>query len=48
MMVRFRTDATEIHADYKVTSKKLAMVHMPATGVSGLDLYATDTDGQWK
>ena len=46
MMVRFRTDATEIHADYKVTSSRLAMPHMPATGVSGLDLYATDTDGR--
>lgn len=48
MMVRFRTDATEIHADYKVRSKNLAMPHMPATGVSGLDLYATDTDGRSK
>jgi hypothetical protein len=48
MMVRFRSDATEIHADYKVTSSNLAMPHMPATGVSGLDLYATDTDGTSK
>ena len=48
MLVRFRTDATEIHADYSVTSSNLAMPHMPATGVSGLDLYATDTDGSWK
>lgn len=48
MMVRFRTDATEIFADYKVTSPNLAMPHMPATGVSGLDLYAKDTDGRWK
>ncbi len=48
MMVRFRTDATEIHADYAVTSENLAMPHMPATGVSGLDLYGQDTDGLWK
>ncbi len=48
MMVRFRTDATEIHVDYGVTSSNLAMPHMPATGVSGLDLYAADTDGTWK
>lgn len=48
MMVRFRTDATEIHADYKVTSSRLEMPHMPATGVSGLDLYARDADGEWK
>ena len=45
MLVHFRTDATEIHADYSVTSENLAMPHMPATGVSGLDLYARDTDG---
>lgn len=48
MMVRFRTDATTIHADHAVTSASLAMPHMPATGVSGLDLYARDTDGTWK
>lgn len=48
MMVRFRTDATEIHADHTVTSDRLAMPHMPATGVSGLDLYARDDDGNWR
>ncbi|TWT35020.1 hypothetical protein KOR42_53130 [Thalassoglobus neptunius] len=45
MLVRFRTDATDISADYAVTSPKLAMPHMPATGVSGLDLYAQDEQG---
>ncbi len=48
MMVRFRTDAAQIHADYSVTSSRLAMPHMPATGVSGLDLYGLDTDDHWK
>lgn len=48
MMVRFKTDAQEIHADYAVTSKNLGMAHMPATGVSGLDLYARDEDGKLK
>lgn len=48
MMVRFRTDATEIHADYAVTSASLALPHMPATGVSGLDLYAKDEAGHWR
>jgi lysophospholipase L1-like esterase len=48
MMVRFRTNATSIHADYGVTSSNLAMPHMPATGVSGIDLYALDTDAKWK
>lgn len=48
MMVRFQTDAAAIHVDYKLRSGRLAMPHMPATGVSGVDLYARDTDGQWK
>lgn len=48
MMVRFKTDATAIHVHYRLTKERLAMPHMPATGVSGVDLYARDTDGQWK
>ena len=48
MMVRFRTDAHEIYVDYGVTSANLAMPHMPATGVSGLDLYAKDNVEKWK
>lgn len=48
MMVRFRTDAQQIHADYSVTSKSLGMPHMPATGVSGLDLYGKDETGNWR
>ncbi|MDV6030845.1 MAG: hypothetical protein F9B45_12250 [Phycisphaera sp. RhM] len=48
MLVRFRTDASEIQVDYSVTSSSLAMPHMPATGVSGLDLYARDEQGNWK
>lgn len=48
MSVRFTTDATSIHADYKVTSPSLAMPHMPATGVSGLDLYAQTESGDWR
>ena len=48
MAVRFRTDATAIHVDYKLLTDRLDMPHMPATGVSGIDLYARDTDGKWK
>jgi hypothetical protein len=48
MMVQFKTDAAEIHVDYQVTNANLAMPHMPATGVSGLDLYGVDADGKWK
>ncbi len=47
MHVRFVTDATTIRARWAVTSSKLSMPHMAATGVSGLDLYAKMDNGQW-
>lgn len=46
LCVRFATDANRIAARWTVTSKSLAMPHMPATGVSGLDLYIRD-QGRW-
>jgi len=45
--VRFRTDADQIHVRYRLTSDRLALAHMPATGVSGVDLYAKQRDGSW-
>ena len=39
---RFVTDARELHVRYRLTSASLSMYHMPATGVSGVDLYARD------
>ncbi|NND08741.1 MAG: hypothetical protein HKN87_20395 [Saprospiraceae bacterium] len=45
MMTRFRTDAKEVHVRYTLHSERLAMAHMPATGVSGMDLYAEDVTG---
>ena len=45
MTVRFTTDASAIHVRYTLLSDRLAMPIMPATGVSGLDLYATDAQG---
>ena len=47
MCVRFVTDAPAINAKWTVTLDRLAMSHMPATGVSGLDLYV-NWDGQWR
>ena len=41
-IVRFRTNADTIKVRYNLYSGNLAMAHMPATGVSGLDLYAFD------
>ncbi len=48
MMVRFKTDATAISVDYKLTKDRLAPTNMPATGASGVDIYARDEDGKWK
>jgi hypothetical protein len=48
MCVRFETDAVEIHARWTLTSSRLAMTHMPATGVSGLDLYVKLDNGRWR
>ncbi|MFG0262213.1 MAG: SGNH/GDSL hydrolase family protein [Novipirellula sp. JB048] len=48
MMVRFKTDASSIHVHYKLKKGNLAMPHMPATGVSGVDLYARDQQGRWR
>jgi hypothetical protein len=46
--VRFVTDAPSIHARWTLTSDTLAMPHMPATGVSGLDLYVRSEKGRWQ
>jgi hypothetical protein len=45
--VQFVTDATTLHARWTLTSSRLAMPHMAATGVSGLDLYVQGDDGRW-
>jgi len=42
LCVRFTTDAPKISARWTVLNPELAMPHMPATGVSGLDLYVRD------
>ncbi len=48
MVFRFKTDATAIHIHYKLAKSNLGMPHMPATGVSGVDLYARDEAGKWR
>jgi lysophospholipase L1-like esterase len=45
LLIRFRSDAREIKVRYKVKGE-YAMSHMPATGVSGVDLYAKNSDGE--
>ena len=48
MMVRFKTDATTLWADYTLFNERLAGPNMTAIGASGLDLYARDEKGQWR
>jgi len=47
IVVRFTTDSPEIRVKWKLTSANLAMNHMPATGVSGVDLYVKYR-GNWR
>lgn len=46
MSARFLTDSTVFHARYRLGSSDIAMYHMPATGVSGVDLYARTDAGR--
>lgn len=46
LYVDFSTNATAISARWTLTSDRLAMPHMTATGVSGVDLYV-QRDGKW-
>ncbi|AQT67642.1 hypothetical protein STSP2_00790 [Anaerohalosphaera lusitana] len=47
LVIHFNTDARKISFKWTLTSGSLAMHHMPATGVSGLDLYVKNADGKW-
>ena len=44
MVVRFVTNANTFKARWSLRGSQLSMAHMPATGVSGLDLYIRDGD----
>lgn len=44
LSIRFYTNSERIVVRYKVGGN-LAMPHMPATGVSGVDMYAKDSEG---
>jgi hypothetical protein len=44
--IRFLSDSPSIDVRWRLTSERLEMPHMPATGVSGVDLYVrTDLPG---
>ena len=44
-MIAFYTNSPDVEVRYTTTSMSYAMPHMPATGVSGVDLYRIDSDG---
>lgn len=46
LMLQFTSDSPEINVSYTPTGN-LQMPHMPATGVSGVDLYTKDKAGNW-
>lgn len=46
LSIRFWSNAPTIHVKYKL-KRPTAMPHMPATGVSGLDLYGKTSNGEW-
>ncbi len=48
MLVRFKTDAAAIWADYTLLREKLSNANMTPIGASGLDLYARDDAGKWR
>jgi hypothetical protein len=47
LLVPFATSSPVIHARWTLKSSRLEMPHMPATGVSGLDLYVRVND-RWR
>ncbi|MEO9005473.1 MAG: SGNH/GDSL hydrolase family protein [Ginsengibacter sp.] len=45
--IHFKTSAKQITVKYALDSKDFSFPHMPATGVSGVDLFALDAHGKW-
>jgi lysophospholipase L1-like esterase len=45
--IHFKTSATEVTVRYTLGSSSFSMPHMPSTGMSGLDLFAIDVNGNW-
>ncbi len=45
--VRFQSDARQIWVKWSLTTDIMALPHMPATGVSGVDLYTRQEDSRW-
>lgn len=48
MFVTFRAATPAMRFEVELRQARLEMPHMPATGVSGVDLYAREADGPWR
>ena len=46
--IRFTSDAKFIRVRWTLIKEALDLPHMPATGVSGIDLYAREESGEWR
>lgn len=46
--LRFTTDSSSLRVRWTLLKNDLAMPHMPATGVSGVDLYSRNEAGEWR
>ena len=46
LSIQFKTNASQLKVKYKLKNA-VAMPHMPATGVSGVDLYGRSENGDW-
>ena len=47
LRIRFASDAKFATVRWTLIKETLSMPHMPATGASGVDLYARGEDGEW-
>lgn len=48
LQARFATDSKKIHIEWVPYNAMLSMDHMPATGVSGVDIYVRQPGGKWR
>jgi lysophospholipase L1-like esterase len=48
LCARFTTDSPTVRVQWTLLDANLAMTHMAATGVSGVDLYARHSNGKWR
>ena len=48
MFVTFEAATPALRFEVDLSEERLALPHMPATGASGVDLYAREGDGPWR